>query len=85
MQMTLYDFIKLNQYEQANAVWDCRFIADRNEGDSNVLLYSLGDFFVEVTYQGDLNKITLIKPFKTRRLLEPYWESVSLQEIEGLL
>jgi hypothetical protein len=45
----------------------------------------INDFFAEVTYQGDINKITKIKPFRTVRLLEPFWQSVSIEEIEGLL
>ena len=83
--MTLYDFIRLNEYEQAESIWQSQFIADRKEGDSTVLLYCLGEFFVEVTYSPSLNKIMSMKPFKTMRLLEPYWQSISLTEIEGLL
>ena len=83
--MKLYDFIKLNEYEQAESVWQSQFIADRRDGDSTVLLYCLGEFFVEVTYDQNLNKIMNLKPFKTWRLLEPYWQSISLAEIEGLL
>ncbi|HEY0055273.1 MAG TPA: hypothetical protein VGB63_07950 [Pedobacter sp.] len=40
--------------------------------------------FVEVTYQGDVNKITVI-PFRTMRILKPYWQSVSIDKIEGML
>lgn len=83
--MTLYDFIKLNEYEQAESIWQSQFVADRQDSNSTILLYCLGEFFVEVTYSPSLNKIMGIKPFKTIRLLEPYWESVSLNEIERLL
>lgn len=83
--MTLYNFIKLNEYEQAESVWQSQFIADRPDGNSIILLYCLGEFFVEVTYHPRLNKIINIKPFKTKRLLEPYWQDISLSEIEGLL
>lgn len=83
--MTLYDFIKLNEYEQAECIWQSQFIADRIDGDSTVLLYCLGEFFVEVTYSPSLKRIMGMKPFKTMRLLEPYWESVSLEDIDDLL
>ncbi|MEJ6979691.1 hypothetical protein WG906_04475 [Pedobacter sp. P351] len=83
--MTLYEFNKLNEYEQAESIWQSQFIADRPCGDSTILLYFLGEFFVEVILNTKLNKITGIKPFKTTGLLEPYWESVSLAEIEDLL
>ncbi len=83
--MTLYQFIALNEYEQAESVWQSQFIADRRDGDLTVLLYCLGEFFVEVNYSPSLNKIMNIKPFKAMRLLEPYWQNISLVEIEGLL
>ena len=83
--MKLYDFIKLNEYEQAESVWQSQFIADRTDGNSTVLLYCLGEFFVEVTYDPGLNKIMNIKPFKTWRLLEPYWQDVGLTELDAFL
>ena len=83
--MTLYQFIALNEYEQAESVWQSQFVADRQDGDLTIFLYCLGEFFVEVTFNGKSNKITGIKPFKTMRLLEPYWEGVSLEDIEDLL
>lgn len=83
--MKLYDFIKLNEYEQAESVWRSQFIADRTDGDSTILLYCLGEFFVEVTYDQNLNKIMNMKPFKTMRLLEPYWQEVQLTDLDKFL
>jgi hypothetical protein len=58
-------------------------LPDRKEGELTSSFIRL-DFFVEVTYQSGLNKIAAMRPFKAKRLLEPYSDEVSLDEIEGL-
>lgn len=84
--MTLYQFLQLNELEQANAIWDeGEFLAHRKDNVNDYALYEIGDFFIEVTYSGFENKILTFKPFKTMRLLEPYWDVVSLDEIRGLI
>jgi len=76
--MSIYDFIKLNEADQAEAVWNGTFIADRVETDTKFLLYNLGSFFVEVSYLSKENKIGKLTPFKTKRLLEPYLDDIQL-------
>jgi len=76
--MNLYDFIKLNEAEQAEAVWNGTFIADRVDSEARYLLYNLGSFFVEVSYLPKENKIDKLRPFKTKTLLEPYLDSIHL-------
>ena len=83
--MSLYEFVILKKDEQANAVWNGTFIADRIFRRSHVHLYVIEDFFVEVSYNALKNKIVRIRPFASRRLLEPYIKKVSIAEINGLL
>lgn len=83
--MTLYEFIALGETEKAILMKDGLFIIDRKDGEFKVALYTLGEFFVEIFYNTHEHKITNLKPFKTRNLLEPYLHEVSLSEIERLL
>ncbi|WP_207536296.1 hypothetical protein [Desertivirga arenae] len=84
--MTLYEYLQLNDLDQTNAIWDQgRFLAHRKEELNDYALYELGDFFVEVTYSNNANKILTFKPFKTMRLLEPYWNQVNIDEVDQLL
>ncbi len=46
--MTLYDFIALDEMEQAEAVWNGVFIADRKDQEHRILLYQVNSFYVEV-------------------------------------
>jgi hypothetical protein len=83
--MTLYEFTNLNDYEQACAVWNGQYITDRVDGDMSLLLYSVDDFFVEVIYEGEHNKIIVFNSFIARNLLDPYLQSIELPELEDLL
>jgi len=56
--MTLYEYLQLNDLEQASAIWDQgRFLAHRKEELDDYALYEIEDFFVEVTYSNNANKI----------------------------
>jgi hypothetical protein len=80
--MNLYQFLQLNQTEQANAVWDQgTFLGHRKDEMNDYALYEIGDFFVEVTYSNDENKILTFKPFKTMRMLEAYWDQVDISDV----
>ncbi|HEY0056871.1 MAG TPA: hypothetical protein VGB63_16085 [Pedobacter sp.] len=84
--MTIYTFLQLKEDEQANAVWDLgQFLAHRVDESNDYALYEINDFFVEVTYQGDINRIVRIRPFRSMRLLELYWQCVELGDIQDLL
>lgn len=84
--MTLYKYRQLNTFEQANALWDLgKFMAHRNDALNDYALYEIGDFFVEVTYSNQENKILTFNPFKTMRMLEPYWNQVSIVEAKNAL
>jgi hypothetical protein len=48
--MTLYQFKAMDEMEQAEAVWDGVFIADREDEEHKILLYQIDAFYVEVYY-----------------------------------
>lgn len=83
--MTLYQFVLLKRDEQANAVWDGVFLGERFYKGIHIQLYSVGDFYVELSYDAKKNKILRMRPFSSRRLLDPYLKKVSLTEINRLL
>ena len=72
--MNLYGFIALSMDEQALTAWDGEFIATRMENDKKVLLYKVEEFYVEIFYDYTENRIIKLRPFKTKRLLEPYFD-----------
>jgi hypothetical protein len=82
--MTLYEFRMLEQDQHANAVWDGVFIDSRPDGEGSVALYDLGGFYVEVFYDNVNNKITVIKAFKTTKMLAPYLDSFNSEDLDEL-
>jgi hypothetical protein len=83
--MRIYDFKALTKTEKAKAVWKGKLLANREEDNYNILLFNLGDFYVEVFYNANENKIVKFKSFTTFSQLEPYLEKISISEIQELL
>jgi hypothetical protein len=71
--MTLYEFISLDINEQAEAVWEGKFLGIREDSMHKIFLYKLYDFFCEVYYSKKENKIVRLKPFRTEDLIEKYF------------
>lgn len=46
--MTPKQFNQLDEMEQAKLIWEGKHIADRIDGEHNVLLYKVDDLYVEV-------------------------------------
>ena len=65
--MTLYDFIELNEKEQAEVIWNAILVSTREDDEHRILLYKLNDFYVEVYFRKEFNAIRLFLPFKTNR------------------
>lgn len=74
--MYLYDFRALNESEQYNAVWDSPCIGDRQEPGYNILLYCLGEFYVEVYFSVSNQAIERLRAFKIFKLLVPYFDQM---------
>jgi len=70
--MTLFEFIGLDINQQAEYVWQGKHVDTRHEGDFEILLYNVGDFYAEVFYDNNIREITHIKGFKAISNLAPY-------------
>ena len=79
--MTLYQFIALDEQEQAEAVWDAVFIADRQDEEHRILLYQIDSFYVEVYYHKEYNVIRRLRPFASTEQLHPYLYKIDLSAL----
>ncbi len=82
--MTLYDFIKADEQEQAEAVWDGVNIADRDDGIHKILLYQINgteSFYVEAYYHKEYNVIRKFRPFKSMELLDLYADQIDVVKL----
>lgn len=70
--INLFHFIGLDINQQAEYVWQGTYLATRNEDDYRILLDNLGEFYAEVFYEIQGNKITKIKGFRAMSNLVPY-------------
>lgn len=70
--LTLYNFNVLSESEKADAVWQGTFLADREERDLTIQLYSLNAFYVEVYYHAGSNAIVQFRSFSSLQQLTPY-------------
>ncbi|KAA9038734.1 hypothetical protein FW778_14415 [Ginsengibacter hankyongi] len=77
--MTLYEFNALDEMEQAEAVWDSVFIADREDSEHNILLYQRDAFYIEVYYHKEYNVIRRFRSFSSTEQLNPYLEKMKLK------
>jgi hypothetical protein len=51
--------------EQAEVVWDGIYIAGREDEEHNILLYQIGDLYVEVYHHKEYNVIRKFNAFST--------------------
>ncbi len=76
--MTLYQFNDLDEMEQAEAVWDAVFVADREDEEHKILLYQIDSFYVEVYYHSEYNVIRRFRSFSSTDQLQPYLDKIKL-------
>lgn len=77
--MTLYQFLQLDEAEQAEAIWEAAFIADREDKEHKILLYQIDGFYVEVYYHKEHNAVRRYRPFSSTDQLEPYLEKIQIK------
>jgi len=77
--MTIYEFAKLNREEKANLTWKGTFLAHREKENIKYALYSVENFFVEVTYRASDNELIGFSPSQTNSLLEEYLNHIILE------
>lgn len=79
--MDIQNFIKLDNDERVKAALSSTFITERQDGVMYILLYHLGNFFVEVKFNVEKTEISRIRPFNSPSLLEPYLEDLDIRVI----
>ena len=79
--MTLYEFTALDEMEQRHAILNGVHIGERTDKEHWVLLYQLGDFYVEVFYHKANYVIVKYNPFTTSEQLEPYLDEIDISPL----
>lgn len=79
--MKLNDFFKLNITEQVETASKGNFLGEREARPYVIFLFNIGNFYAEVFYDEVNHKITRVKPFKAVRILEPYLEQVTIDQL----
>ena len=70
--------------EKAQLLWDSgEFLLSNKTNNAATNLYSFSDFFVEVIYSNELNKIIDIKTFKNNTRLEPYLDLINVSKLNS--
>ena len=81
LNMTLYEFLVLDEMKQAEAIWDAVHIGERWDHEHNILLYQRDDFYIEVFHHKKLNIIRRIHVFRNADHLEPYLRQISAVDL----
>ena len=80
--MTLYEFKLLGEEEQPQGVWDLgEHLATRMTGAYKILLWQIGDLYIELFYNYVDSKIEKIRTFRTTELLTPYLDQIDITAI----
>ena len=78
----LYEYNLMSIDEKAQLLWDSgEFLLSNKTTDAATNLYSFSDFFVEVIYSNELNKIIDINTFKNDTRLEPYLDLINVSKL----
>ena len=78
----LYEYNLMSIDEKAQLLWDSgEFLLSNKTTNAATNLYSFSDFFVEVIYSNELNKIIDIKTFKNNTRLEPYLDLINVSNL----
>ena len=78
-KMKLYEFLRLSEVEQYDAVWSFGVHVDSFIKDNIAInLYVINVFYCEVYYDMKTNKILYKKTFKQGELLDKYLNSIKL-------
>jgi len=70
--MTPEQFYDLDEQEQAKVVWDGKYFGDRQDAQHNIILYKIGDLYVEAYYNRQSNSLRKFMAYKEHELLDIY-------------
>ena len=80
--MTLTHFNKLSTEQQQKAVLiNGVFLAERKDPPLRMMLYDMGNFYVEVFFLSRYNKVAWFSGFKTTKKLEAYLQEIDITPI----
>jgi hypothetical protein len=71
-KLTLTEFNKLSTHDQEEVIWNGTFLADREENGLIVRLYGLSEFYGEVFYDANTNRVLKVRAFNSTNNLVPY-------------
>jgi hypothetical protein len=79
-KMKLYEFLRLSEVEQYNTVWSLGIHVDTHINDNIAInLYVLNDFYCEVYYDIQTNKILYKQTFKQGVRLDKYLDKIKIK------
>ena len=82
MDMTLTEFNKLSTEEQQKAVlMQGVFLAERKDPPLRMMLYDMGNFYVEVFFLSRYNKVAWFNGFNNTKKLEPYLQRIDVSSL----
>ena len=80
--MTFQSFNLLNQTQQQKLLLkNGSFLDERTLGPYHIMLYQLGDFYVEVYFITASGKSTFFRSFQSTDGLEPYLGKIDLSDL----
>lgn len=79
--MTLYEFNSLDEMEQAEAIWDGVFIANREDDEHRILLYQIDGFYVEAYVHKEYGVLRKFRSFSSTDPLDSYLEKIDIQAL----
>jgi hypothetical protein len=78
-RMKLYEFLRLSEVEQYDAVWSEGVHVDTHINDNIAInLYVINDFYCEVFYNMNTNKILYKQVFKQGVRLDKYLDKIEI-------
>ena len=85
--ITLKKFRKLDYEVQLHCLYGSGVNLElyRTINEQEVVLYSLGDFYVEIFFNSDITRVLHVNAFHSLKKLDPYLRNVDISEIEGFL
>lgn len=80
--MTLNQFNQLSIEEQQQAVLrNGIFLAERKDSPLRMMLYDMGNFYVEVFFLSRFNKVAWFNAFDEMEKLEPYLAKIDVSDV----
>ncbi len=80
--MTLYEFHLLEEMQQVDLLYEEGiYLGKRKKKNQSVVLYQIGDFYVEVYYNKYRYLIDEVRYFHSTDLLQPYLEQIDVDEL----